>query len=331
MGNDFEEWKRRREAARREAIPSPPARTTPPPPPPAAASSVPARPRRGRGCAGCLGTVALVGLALVVVVGVLGATYWSQIRQRGPVHVLILGIDARPTETPPFRSDTMILAGFAPARRTVSLLSIPRDLWVPIPSQGENRINTAHFSGGPTLAKQSVSAFLQVPVHYYVRIDFDGFVAIVDALDGIAIDVPEPLHDEQYPTADYGVTTVDIPAGPQQMDGATALIYARSRYSTDDFDRSRRQQEVMVALQSRLMSRDGLRRLPRVWQAIQSHVSTDMPARDYPALALILARSEIQRAAIGAEESEPMVTSGGAQVLRPLPDRIQPLVDQYFR
>ncbi|MGH2544248.1 MAG: LCP family protein, partial [Ardenticatenaceae bacterium] len=316
MASDYERWKRRRdkERARRERDAEEAARGPVVPrerPQPqdystSDASEAPRRPYRGysappptarpddggrvRGCLGCLtflvGTLVLLALFLLM----LGVFYWRQIEQRGQVNVLILGIDERPNEGINFRSDTMILSGFDPRERQVALLSIPRDLWVTIPGYGENRINTAHFFGGAPLAAETVRNEFGIPLHYYVRLNFDGFVALIDAMGGITLDVPEPLHDENYPTSDYGVMTIDIPAGVQQMDGETALIYARSRYSTSDFDRSRRQQEIIRAVRDKLAQPATWLEAPTIFRATRATISTDIPQTEWPTLALILIR-----------------------------------------
>jgi LCP family protein required for cell wall assembly len=256
--------------------------------------------------------------------------YWRQIEQRGAVNVLVLGVDERPQEDPPFRSDTMILTGFNPTRREVAVMSIPRDLWITLPDGNPNRINTAHFFGGPEWAKETVRSNFGVPLAYYVRLNFDGFVSIIDAMGGVPIDVPERLYDENYPTADYGVTTIDIPAGEQVMDGATALIYARSRYSTSDFDRGRRQQEIIAAIQRQLLNPSTWGRYPAVFAAAQSAITTDIPQGEWPALTLILLRSEVHRVAIEHEDTQDFVTDVGAQVLLPVWEAINPKLARYF-
>jgi LCP family protein required for cell wall assembly len=256
--------------------------------------------------------------------------YWRQIEQNGPVNVLVLGIDERTTEQAPFRSDTMLLTSFNPNRREVALLNIPRDLWLNIPDYGENRINTAHFFGGPPLAKQAVAENFEIPLEYYVKLNFYGFVHIIDAMGGLTINVSERLYDENYPTADYGVTTIEIPAGEQQMNGDTALIYARSRYSTSDFDRSRRQQEIIAAVRDKLAQASTWFKLPAIYSAVTDSISTDIPTNQWPALGWLLVRSTIERWTIGAQDVYPFVTSGGAQVLAPNWERINPILACYF-
>ena len=115
------------------------------------------------------------------------------------VNVLFLGIDRRPSEKCPCRTDTMMLATLDPKTLSAGLVTIPRDLYVPIPEVGENRINTANFygeqykypGGGPALAKKAVEYNLGRRVHYYVLVDFGGFRRAIDALGGIDIDVRE--------------------------------------------------------------------------------------------------------------------------------------------
>lgn len=282
-----------------------------------------------RGC-GCFGQF----LVLVVLLVALGAAgwgwyYWNAIVQRGPVHVLVLGTDQRPGEQGPFRSDTMLLTRFDPGTPRVAVLAVPRDLWVAIPGWGENRINTAHFLGGPTLAKQTVESAFNLPVHYYVRLEFDDFVGIIDAMGGITVDVPETLHDEFYPTPDYGVTTIHIEAGTQHMDGETALIYARSRHSTSDFDRAQRQQQILAAMKRKLQQPTTWPRLPLVTYRVATSLDTDMATNEWPVLALIALRADnVDRYAIGPDETTPYVTADGAAVLLPQWDRINALLEQ---
>lgn len=299
--------------------------------PPSSPPPPPRRRRRRRRRTGCLGKGAIALVVFLTLSLLLTAiVYWQLLVMRGPVHVLILGIDQRPGETGPFRTDTMLLARFNPATRRVALLSIPRDLWVNIPTVGENRINTAHFFGGPELARQTVQQVLGVPVHYYVVVNFDGFTQIIDAMGGIDVDVPETLHDENYPTEDYGITTIHIEAGPQHMDGHTALIYARSRYSTNDFDRAKRQQQILAAMKARLQEPDAWWRLPRVAQAVFNTMESNVPRREWVALGVIAWRAkEIQRFAIGPEEVTPFITATGAYVLLPDWDAINAVVDAF--
>jgi polyisoprenyl-teichoic acid--peptidoglycan teichoic acid transferase len=211
------------------------------------------------------------------------------------VTILLLGVDQREDQrerNDPTRSDTMILATFDPATKTAGLLSIPRDLWVPIPGHGENKINTAHFfgdlaqkDGGPALAKRTVEYNFGVRVHHYARVDFRGFEQLIDTVGGITVDVDRPIKDDLYPNEDYGVVRIFIPMGLQRMDGRTALRFARSRHSDSDFGRNRRQQQVILAARDEALRLGMITRLPQLIGIIGSAISTDLSATDILALA----------------------------------------------
>ncbi len=335
---DYESWKRQRGAARRQGE-----RDQTPyigssigdagdALPPDISESSSSGCISGRGCGGCL--LLFVGFLLVsgVLFSVANAVYWRQIEQAGATNVLVLGVDERSTEPGPFRSDTMILTNFDPQDREITVLSIPRDLWLTIPGIGENRINTAHFFGGPSLAQQAVQQNLSLPAPpLYVKLNFNGFVAIIDAMGGITVDVAERLIDDSYPTDDYGVRTVDIPAGEQLMDGETALIYARSRYSTSDFDRSRRQQEIIGAIKDKVIQPSIIFRVPAILNAIDEAITTDIPRGRWPALGMIVIRSDINRVNIGPNDTQNFITNQGAQVLLPIWKNIDPILNANFR
>lgn len=178
------------------------------------------------------------------------------------ITVLILGIDERAQEEEDFwRTDTIMIGTLDPVTMQAGVLSIPRDLWVHIPGYTENRINTAHAlgdaydhpGGGPALVVQTIEFNLGIEVDYYVRFNFQAFVELVDRIGGIDIEVPETIHDPCYPTADYGCEELHIEAGPQHFFGDMALKYARVRYTEGgDFDRARRQQQVVLAIFDRI-------------------------------------------------------------------------------
>lgn len=183
---------------------------------------------------------------------------WPDWTGTEPITFLIMGIDERMQEDERYwRTDTMILATLDPVTMRAGVLSIPRDLWVPIPGYTEDRINTAHRlgdmydhpGGGPALAVETVEYNLGVEIDYYVRFNFQAFVEIVDRIGGIDIDVPEEIHDTQYPTPDFGYELFHVDAGPHHFYGDEALKYARTRHSNGgDFDRARRQQQVIKAI-----------------------------------------------------------------------------------
>ena len=252
------------------------------------------------------------------------------------VNILLLGLDMR---TPgDARSDTMILISIDPAGKTVGMLSIPRDLWVTIPGHGEAKINAAYQyglnggdgNGGPALAEQTVEQNLGVPVHYFAQIDFQGFVRVVDAIDGVTVDVPKPLLDNEYPALDWSFMRIYVPAGLQHMDGTTALEYVRSRHADSDLGRNQRQQALLLAIKQRGLQLDILPRLNNLLQQLQGTVKTDLSLTQVGSLAQLaqqIPAANIHTYAIGAD----MVTDSGASgqdALIPDWDKIHALVRQ---
>ena len=260
------------------------------------------------------------------------------------VNILLLGIDQRDNKVDkgPWRTDTMILVSIDPATRSASMLSIPRDLWVTIPGYGENRINTAHATGdirkypggGVALAKKTVWYTFGVPVHYYVRINFVGFEKMIDAIGGVTINVEQPIHDDKYPDQNYGTIVVDIPAGVQHMDGKTALEYARSRHQTNDFDRMKRQQQVIMAARDKVLSLNiPLLRVPQLIELAGTSIQTDMKLDEIIALAGILRSidsNSIRHGVIDDTMTTTVVTPQGAMVQMADWDKVRALVDELF-
>jgi LCP family protein required for cell wall assembly len=246
-----------------------------------------------------------------------------------PFHVLLLGIDERGVEQrvgQPGRTDVMVLVRVAPAERRVALVSLPRDLLITLPGVGETKLNTAYTygevrlrGGGPSLAKAAVADLIGRPVEHHAVVDFTGFARAVDLLEGIEVDVTRPLKDDEYPTADYGVERMYLPVGPQWMDGAMALRYARSRHTDSDFGRMRRQQEVLLALRKRALRWASLSRAPELAEQALAAVRSDLGPRE--ALALAKLASQVDPAAVKSlVVAPPLVEPGqgrdGSYVLR---------------
>ena len=257
------------------------------------------------------------------------------------VNILLLGIDRRPGEHGPWRSDTMLLASADPAANSASMLSLPRDLWVPIPGFEENRINMAHYvgdakeypGGGPALAKKTVQYNFGVPVNYYVRVDFDGFRKILDAIGGIDIDVESEIIDDKYPDECYGYDPLYIAAGRQHMDGELALKYARTRHGSSDFDRAKRQQQVLLAVRDKALQLNLLPKLPELMVLLADTVETDLQPNEILNLAQIglnIGQDNVRSAVIDQNMTLRHVTPTGADVLLPKRDKIRPLIDEMF-
>ncbi|HUS14731.1 MAG TPA: LCP family protein, partial [Chloroflexia bacterium] len=226
------------------------------------------------------------------------------------------------------RSDTMILVSIDPAKKAVALLSVPRDLWVPITGFGENRINAAYQfgetaqvpGGGPTLAMQTIERNFAVPVHYFVQVDFNGFRRLVDALGGVTIDVQRPLIDNEYP-ADYGFAfqRVYIPSGVQHMDGRTALQYARSRHADSDLGRNDRQQALLLALREQGTQLSIIGKIDRLLSEGKGAVRTDLSLTQVQSLiklAQSIPREQVHQLALTSDMATPGNVNG-AEVLLP--------------
>jgi LCP family protein required for cell wall assembly len=261
------------------------------------------------------------------------------------VNILLLGIDEREDQYGPWRTDTMIVLTVDPENNTAGILSIPRDLWVHIPGYGENRINTAHYTGdlekypggGPALAIKTVQHNLGITIHYYVRVNFSGFIKAIDTIGGVDIYVEKEIDDPLYPDNAYGYDPLYIPAGLQHMDGALALKYARTRHGGSDFDRLRRQQQVIMAVRDKVL-RFGmlpqlLSKLPELLKTVGDSVQTDLQLDEMLNLVQLASQIDdehIKAATIDSSMTEPTTRYNGAQVLIPSRDEIRAVVDEIF-
>ncbi len=196
------------------------------------------------------------------------------------VNILVLGIDQRAGMTGPARTDTMLLFTLDRQAHTAGMLSINRDLWVKIPGgQREGKINTAHFlgelervpGGGPALAMETVQATFDIPVQYYIRLNFSAFEQLIDLIGGIDLNVEQTIDDPDYPDAGFGYDPFHIDAGWHHLDGRTALKYARTRATAgSDLDRVKRQQQVILAVRDKLVKE---KRLPQLLTQLGSLLS----------------------------------------------------------
>jgi len=196
------------------------------------------------------------------------------------INVLLLGMGGIGHDGP-YLTDTNILISFNPKEKKAVLLSIPRDLLVPINDYGWRKLNHVNAfaevekagSGGDE-ARKALSAVLNIPIPYYVRADFAGFKKIIDNLGGILIDVDRGFTDIMYPTDNFKTKTITFPEGWQVMNGDRALEYARSRHGSNgentDFARSKRQQKVILAIKDKIFSVGTLLSPLRLIEAMQT-------------------------------------------------------------
>jgi LCP family protein required for cell wall assembly len=247
-----------------------------------------------------------------------------------------LGVDRRNADSGTNNTDTLILFYLDPETQQAAMLSIPRDLYVDIAGYGQNRINTAYSqgerdgTGGLTMARQTVSATLGIPVDHAVLIDFQVFTTVVDAIGGIDVEVPYDIYDPTYPDSGIGYDPFYLPAGNYHLDGATALKYARTRATVGgDFGRTARQRQVVMAVRDRVLSLDLLPSLiaqsPQLWADLQGAFEADLTLAEIVDLAIAASHIPTDQIASGSIDESctvPWTTPSGAQVLLPLPDQI---------
>ena len=277
----------------------------------------PRRRRRSPFACGCLFTT-LGGLFLLILVAYLVLPIRT--------NILVMGIDARPNEADYGRTDTLILTTLVPYRLYAGALSIPRDLWVNVPDYGENRINTAHFyaelnqsGSGPQGAMQAVRQNFGVDVDHYVRVRFDGFQYMVDALGGVDVDLPTDMSG--------------YPAGRHRMDGQQALALVRDRSGSDDFFRMERGQIFLKSVWRGMLSVNGIRSLPDVIRTLPAVVDTNIPVWQWPRIGLallVIGPDKVDSRTINREMVNPFTTVGGANVLGPNWERINPVLMEMF-
>ena len=245
----------------------------------------------------------------------------------GQRNFLLLGSDQRPASGG-FRTDTILLVTLSPDLKKVSVTSFPRDLYVYIPGWTMQRINTALPHGGFELMQSTFEYNFGVIPDYYAMINFNSFVHVVDQLGGIYVNVANTLTDHRDGFGDYTVT-----AGRQLMDGETALWYVRSRYTSSDFERNRRQQEVMLGIFFRMISLNGLQRAPELYNLFKNNISTNAGFSElspFLGLAADLAAdsSILQMYNISRSHATGFTTSTGAAVLLPDYNAISALMKQ---
>jgi len=284
--------------------------------------------------------VAALGQLIEVVVR--GEDVWP-IPDKGRLTILLMGIDRRSAQGDvPTRSDAITLLTIDPQARTAAMLSIPRDLYVPLAGLDRvDRINTAYFfgdarnvpGGGAQAAKDTIAWNLGIPVNKYVIIDFEGFKRAIDALGGIEVDVPKRIVDYAYPTEDYGTEVLIIEAGPTHMDGELALKYVRTRHQDSDFGRLQRQQQVMLAARDKALSLDIITQLPTLLDAVVDSYETDLSLAEIVSIARVwdgIPRENIATYRIDETMVQYWTTPTGASVLIPNRNAIAPVVAAFL-
>lgn len=269
----------------------------------------------------------------------------SQVLNNGQetVNFLLIGSDGRPGSA--FRTDTLVIAILRPNEGQVSLISIPRDLWVYIPEWENQRINTAYQhgisvgypGGGPGLLKDTILYNLGIRIDHTARVEFDGFRRIVDTLGGVDVPVSCAYTDWKLIDPSYNPQNEDnwflYTTGPGliHMDGDLALWYARSRQKSSDFDRGRRQQEVLRALFGQALQAGTLSRIPELYNDLKDTVETDLNLIDLLQLSLYapkMTSADIRSYYIRPPYVSSWITDGGAYVLLPNEESLKQMLTE---
>lgn len=283
--------------------------------------------------------------------------FGEQLQQdsNGDTNILVIGVGGGEHDGP-FLTDTLMLVNMKHDDPAVGMLSIPRDLYVSVPGIGGTKINGVYtlamnqagrspsttevgdvevlpstHEEGTNALKNVVERVTGTEIQYVVRVDFQGFIDMVDLVGGIDVEVPTTFIDREYPDGNFGYTTFFLREGMQKLDGETALKYARSRHSTSDFDRARRQQIIIKALLEKLTSQEVLTnpdQIRRLYMSVSNNVTTNLSMREILRLAAYankLPRENIASVVLSDDPSMPggllynpeRAAFGGAAVLLP--------------
>ena len=255
-------------------------------------------------------------------------TLWNDnlISPPDQVKILILGSDWRSGSG--FRTDIIVFIAINPKDKTITAVSFPRDLYVFIPGHEQNRINVAQALGGFGLISDTFSENFNIRPDYYVMTNLQGFINIIDIIGGIDVEVASHLSDKcDLPQTYQGYCTVK--PGTIHMDGDTALWYVRSRYTTSDFDRMRRSQEVLEAIFKKMLSVGVVSQALNFYNLVVENIETDIPLDTILSLIIIAPDISVRKYIIGPSETTPYrVPETGTQVLIPDEIAIQNLLRQ---
>ena len=220
-----------------------------------------------------------------------------------------------------------MLTSFDPNEPYLNILSVPRDLWVTIPGIGEGRINTTHFfaeaelpGSGPAAMIEMIRSNFGVDFPYFIRIQFNGFREIVDALGGVDIELSEPMAGYQ--------------PGKYHLTGNKALAFVRERMDSDDFHRMQHGQFMIISVFKTMLKDKNWWRLPAVASEFFKIIETNVPTWMWPRLAFTLLRlgpNGIDHRVVSSDMVTPFTTSDGAMVLLPNWDFINPVLEEMFK
>jgi len=242
------------------------------------------------------------------------------------INIMVLGSDQRPYDGG-FRTDTIILVSINSSDKTISMVSFPRDLYVYVPGWSYQRINSAMLYGGFDLLAQTLEYNFGVKPSSYVMVNFDVFITLIDKLGGVDVEVESNFRDV-YLDGNYK----RFPVGIAHMNGETALWYARSRQTSNDLDRARRQQEVLQAVINRIIKSDVIENAKTLYDLFIDNVNTNLKWKEIASIIPLSVHlkdsSQIKRYIIGNGVVYDWITPGGAMVLVPIQDKVNNLLNE---
>lgn len=217
------------------------------------------------------------------------------------LNILLLGIRGVGDPNGGLLTDTIIVISVKPKTGEVALISIPRDLYADMPFNGhKSKINEAYEGGAKTgdwkkgleYSKKTMSDVTGLKIHYTVSVDFEAFREIINTLGGITITLDKPFSEKNQ----FEEGIVDLPAGKQVIDGDTALLFVRARFSSSDFDRAKRQQQVLLAIKEKAFGLGVLSnpmKIISILNSIGNHIRTDAELWEIQELAVLTKKIEL--------------------------------------
>ncbi|MGY5341828.1 LCP family protein [Paenibacillus glucanolyticus] len=246
------------------------------------------------------------------------------------INILLIGGDSRGDDAG--RSDTMLVASIDPVTKRAHLFSLLRDTYVEIPGHGKGRLNSAFAYGGIELTRQTIGDLLDMPIHKYVYTDFVGFIALVDSLGGVDIEVEKDMYYTSK--ADKHMYDIDLKQGLQHLDGKMALQYVRFRHDAkSDFARTERQRILMTEVAKKMQTTNSLIKLPGILDSIAPYIETDLSPKEM--LKLMALGFDVNLDKIDQQQLPPFSLLsnekvGRAQVLGVDKNKLQAYVKQLF-
>lgn len=244
-----------------------------------------------------------------------------QTDQYGHTNFVLLGVAGK-NEEGGFLSDSILIASLNPKTPSISFISLPRDLFIPS-EVGDRKINEIfaiaryqndkNDQAGLEVIKDALSDFTGLPMHYGVVVNFDVFENVVDALGGIDLFVPKDIIDHKYPGPNYSYQTFVVRKGKQHLDGSAALKYARSRYTTSDYDRAKRQQDLLLAIRnkaSQINLFSDFDKLKEFHNIYKQNIISDLSITEIIALARIASNLEYQNVLSNVLNDDPTQKGG---------------------